>query len=130
MASISWNLNIKATGQTPISASRAAQAVEAIDRIAVSLAPGDTDAVVEIQPGSATAIALLLVKSDQYGSNFSFKASDGSTDSAAVTLDAPQIYTNGSVSLFGVDPLQLKLTNSSLDQTAEIEIFVARDATP
>ena len=83
-----------------------------------------------IQPGSAAAIALLLVKSDRYGSDFSFTASDGSTDSSPVTLDAAQIYTNGSVALFGVDPQQLKLTNSSTDQTAEIEIFVARDATP
>ena len=130
MGSFSWTLSIQATGQSPISVSQAAQAVEAVDRIVVSLAPGDTDKVVNIQPGSAAAIALLLVKSDRYGSDFSFTASDGSTDSSPVTLDAAQIYTNGSVALFGVDPQQLKLTNSSTDQTAEIEIFVARDATP
>jgi hypothetical protein len=130
MGSFSWTLSIQATGQSPISVSQAAQAVEALDRIVVSLAPGDTDKVVNIQPGSAAAIALLLVKSDRYGSDFSFTASDGSTDSSPVTLDAAQIYTNGSVALFGMDPQQLKLTNSSTDQTAEIEIFVARDATP
>lgn len=130
MAGFNWKLSVHASGQTPITASRDAQDIEAVDRITVELAPGDADKIVAIQPGSATAISLLLITSDHYGTDFSYRASDGSTDSAAITLDAPQIYSNGNVALFGVDPLQLKLSNSSADQTVAIQVFVARDATP
>lgn len=130
MATISWNLAIQASGQAPISVSTNPQPVEAIDRVVVTLEPGDSDKLIEIQPGGATAIALMAITSDRYGAAFSFKASDGSSDSAPITLDAPQIYSNGSVALFGLDPMQLKLSNTSSDQTAAVEIFVARDATP
>lgn len=130
MASINWNLNVQATGQSPISIATSAQVVEAIDRVEVTLDPGASDKIVDIQPGGAATVALMLITSNLYGTAFSFKASDGVSDSSAVTLDAPQIYSNGSVALFGVDPQQLKFSNTSPDQTAQVEIFVARDATP
>jgi len=114
----------------PLRGPGAAQPVEATDRIEVTIDPGDTDKVVDIEPGGAASIQLRLVKSTRYGTPFSFKASDGSTDSSAVTLDGPQVYIGGSVALFGLDPHQLKFTNTSPDQSAAIAIFVARDATP
>lgn len=130
MPSMSWNVNIQVAGSAPITAPAAAQPVEATDSIQVTIDPGDSDKVVDIQPGGAAAIQLLLIKSNRYGTPFSFKASDGSTDSSAVTLDGPQVYSGGSIALFAVDPLQLKFTNTSPDQSADIAIFVARDATP
>jgi hypothetical protein len=130
MASLSWILNVAITGQLPISKSVAAHAVEAVDRIAVSVDPGAVDSIVDLQPGPASSIQFLLITSNQYGVEFSYKASDGITDSAVVQLDAPQIFTGGSASLFGLAPRQLKFSNSSVDRTADIEILVARDATP
>lgn len=130
MPSMSWNVNIQIAGSAPITAPTAAQPVEATDWVQVTIDPGDADKVVDIQPGGAAAIQLLLVKSNRYGTPFSFKASDGSTDSSAVTLDGPQVYTGGSIALFGLDPRQLKFTNTSPDQSADVAIFVARDATP
>lgn len=130
MANISWNVNIQVSGGPAITASVAAQPVEATDRIEVTLSPGDADKVVDIQPSAANAIHLLMIKSDRYGAAFSFKASDGGADSLAVTLDGPQVFTGGTVALFGRAPRQLKFTNTSPDQTATLEIFVARDATP
>ena len=130
MANISWNVNIQVSGGPAITASMAAQPVEATDRIEVTMSPGDTDKVVDIQPSAANAIHLLMIKCDRYGTAFSFKASDGGADSTAVTLDGPQVFTGGTVALFGRAPRQLKFTNNSPDQTATVEIFVARDATP
>jgi len=130
MASMSWNVSVQIAGSAPVTAPAAAQPVEATDRIEVSVEPGDTDKIVDIQPGGAAAIRLLLIKSTRYGAPFSFKASDASSDSSAVTLDGPQVYTGGSITLFGIDPHQLKFTNTSADQIAAVSIFVARDATP
>ena len=72
-----------------------------------------------------------MIKSNRYDAAFSFKVSDGPTNSAPVTLDGPQVFTGGSVALFGRAPRQLKFSvNASSNQTAIVEIFVARDATP
>jgi len=130
MATLSWNVNIQVTGSPTITAGTAALPVEATDRLEVLIEAGDTDKVVDIQPGPAAAILVLMIKSTRYGTDLTFKASDGGTDTAAVTLDAPQVFTGASAALFGVDPNQLKFTNSSVDQPATIEVFVARDATP
>ncbi len=130
MAKMNWNVNIQITGVPGFTASTAAQPVEATDRVEVVINPGDTDKVVDIQPSDASEIQLILIKSSSYGADFSFMASDGSTDSTAVTLDAPQLFTAGSVVLFGIAPRQLKFSNTSSDQIANVEIFVARDATP
>jgi hypothetical protein len=94
------------------------------------LPPGDADKVLEIQPSGLAAVHLLLIKSSSYGSHLSFKASDGTTDSNAVTLDSPQLFSGGGVTLFGLAPHQLKFTNTSTDKPATVEIHVARDATP
>jgi len=104
--------------------------VEATDRIEVLIAPGDTDKILQIQPGGLAAVQLVLIKSSSYGNHLTFKASDGTTDSAAVTLDGPQLFSGGGVALFGVAPHQLKFANSSTDKPATVEIHVARDATP
>ncbi|AGA89617.1 hypothetical protein Thimo_0778 [Thioflavicoccus mobilis 8321] len=130
MAEMSWTVSIQISGGPNLSASSAPQSVEATDRVAVTLAAGDSDRVIELQPGAASAIRLILIKSSRYGAEFTAKASDGVTDSEPVTLDGPQVLTAGTAALLGVAPQQLKLSNASADQDIEIEVFVARDATP
>ena len=130
MATLSWSLTVQVSGSSSIALSRAPIAVEATDRIQVPIAPGDTDKVVDIQPGAAAALHALLVTSSSYGAHLSFKVSDGTTDSSAVTLDSPQIFSGGSAGLFGVAPRKLKFSNSSTDKAADVDILVARDATP
>ncbi len=130
MGTMSWSVNIQVRGAPAITAATAAQTVEAIDKVEVAIDPGDADKVVDLQPGGPAAIQLIMIRSNRYGAAYSFKASDGTADAAAVTLDAPQVFTGGSVALFGVAPRQLKFSNTSPDQTANVEIFVARDATP
>lgn len=130
MATLTWSMTVLVSGSSSISISRAPIAVEATDRIEVLIAPGDTAKVVEIQPGVATAVHALLVTSTGYGSHLTFVVSDGTTDSSAVTLDSPQVFSGGSIAVFGVAPRRLKFTNSSTDKPATVEILVGRDATP
>jgi hypothetical protein len=130
MISVSWSVTLQVAGSPAVSVSRVPIDVEATDRIEVLIAPGDTDKVLEIQPGGLAAVQLLLIKSSSYGSHLTFKASDGTTDSSAVRLDSPQLFSGGGVALFGIAPHHLKFTNSSTDKPATVEIHVARDATP
>lgn len=133
MAKLTWSITIQVTGAPTMTAAAAEQTVEATDHVSVQIAPGDADKVVEIQPGAATGIQLLVVQANTYSAEnpISFVASDGSTDSAAITLNGPQVFTASGVALFAVDPpTQLKFTNPAAGAAAEVEVFVARDATP
>ena len=107
-----------------------AQAVEATDSVVVVVAPATTDKVVDLQPGAASAIRLLVIKASTYGPDLTYKVSDGTTDSGSITLDAPQIFSGGNASLFGRDPHQLKFSNASTVNEATVQVLVARDATP
>lgn len=131
MANVSWSLSIQVTGGPTVSAREGPIMAEAMDRVEVSIAGGEVDKVVDLQPGSASGIHVLLIKSSQYGSGteITFKVSDGATDGPALTLAGPQFYSGGAVMLLGLDPQSLKFSNASADP-AEIEIFIARDATP
>jgi hypothetical protein len=130
MSIISWGVTVQVDGRVQMSASTAAHPAEAIESLQVTIEQGDTDKVVYLMPGAATSVHVLVIKSTFYGEELTFKASDGSTDSDPVTLSSPQAYSSGSVALFGLDPNQLKFTNTSADQSANVAIFVARDATP
>lgn len=129
MADMTWTVSVQMSGGTTLTAAVAKQSVEATDSIEVTLAAATTDRVVQIQPGKAATIRLLVIKSSTYGSDLTYKVSDGASDSNAVPIDAPQVFSGGSVALFGVDPHQLKLSNAS-DKEVTALIFVARDATP
>jgi hypothetical protein len=132
MPNLSWTTNIQ-IGNDAFSVSRQATPVEAYDRIEVDVEPGTTEAnprVVEIQPGAATRLVLLVIRCNSYPQDLSFKASDGAGDSPKVRLTEPQVFAGGGISLFGLDPKLLKFANPGADSTATIHIFVARDATP
>lgn len=131
MANVSWSLSIQVAGGPTVSAREGPITAEAMDRIDVSIASGEVDKTVDLQPGPASGIHVLLIKSNQYGdgTEITFKVSDGATDGPALTLTGPQFYAGGAVMLLGLDPQSLKFSNASADP-AEIEIFIARDATP
>lgn len=115
----------------PTLALNSAIAAEAYDKIDVAIAPGDAEKVVNIQPGAAAQLRLLVIKSSFYGAELSYVASDGTDDSDAVTLDGPQLFIGpGAIALFGVDPRALKFSNTHATQAAQVEILVGRDATP
>ena len=131
MAMLSWSMTVQIADNAAIPISRSPVDAEAVDRIDVVIAPGDKNKVVNLQPGTTSSIYLLAISSSGYGAYLSFIASDGAKDSATpVTLDSPQVFSGGSLALFGVDLRQLKFTNTSPDKPASVKIIVARDATP
>ena len=135
MANISWSTSIQVAGGPTISITEGPIAAEATDHIEVSIpASEDEDSVTEVnlQPGPATGIHLLSIKSSHYGdgTNITFKTNDGTGgDSEPINLSGPQFYSGGAIALFEQEPKILKFSNSSTS-AVQIEIFVARDATP
>jgi hypothetical protein len=88
---------------------------------------------VEVQPGPADRIALLLVSSSHYGAGLTFVAGDGidaKKDSKPLILAQPLVFAGGTVALLHATPNVLKFTNNLNNQPATIDVYVFRDATP
>ena len=127
MAKLTWSITMQVAGGPTMSFGQDGLNVEAFDRIDVKIGAGDADKAVQIQPGAAGNVRVIVVASDVYSDQLSFKASDGTTDSAKVVLNAPQLYAGGAAALFATDPKQLKLSNAGT-AAANVTVFVARDA--
>lgn len=129
MANVSWSTSIQIAGGPTITATQGPFVAEATDRIEVTI-PNATTLVVDLQPGPSSSIHILLIKSNVYSDNLTFITNDGTTDSTeSIPLTGPQFYSRGSIDLFEQAPNKLKFTNAS-GAPVQIEIFVARDATP
>lgn len=101
-------------------------AVDAYDKISIDV-PDQGNLEVEIQPGGAGSIQLLLVTSSVYGANLKYTVNADNTDRI---LDQPHVLVgSGSVALFGQEPEKLTFDNTT-GEDAQIQILVGRDATP
>ncbi|MBI1395868.1 MAG: hypothetical protein GC151_07795 [Betaproteobacteria bacterium] len=137
MASVTYGMSVQVSGGPQVSVTRSAT-VEAYEKVDVTVDPGGAGAsavTVDLQPGPAAQMRLMLIKSSLYGPELTLVASDGTTDSDEIALTEPQFFLGGAFVLFGgVDPTQLKLRNThtagDATKKASIEILVARDATP
>jgi hypothetical protein len=129
MAKIRWNISVQMDNAPVIAASTATEPVEANDKLVVDIpnTANDEVVVVNVQPGSAEDITLFVVKSSRYDPNIRFSAGD-SLSNNVVRLDAPQIFSGGSIGLLGAAPQQFAFSNQS-EQPVTVEIFVARRAT-
>lgn len=102
-------------------------AIDAYDKISVAVPDGTTDLEVELQPGGAGSIQLLIVKSNVYGDDLKYTVNADTTDHV---LDQPHVLIGtGSVGLYGAEPTKLVFDNA-LGEEAQIQILVGRDATP
>ena len=101
-------------------------AVDAYDKISVDV-PDQQTLDVEVQPGGAGSIQLLVVTSSVYGADLKYTVNADATDHV---LDQPHVLVGtGSVGLFGQEPEKLVFDNKT-GQDAQIQILVGRDATP
>jgi hypothetical protein len=130
MATLNYSIGIQVANGPQIAVTRSRE-IEAFDKLDVPLDPG-TDVVVDLQPGAAAKVMMLLIKPSTAAKELTVKVSDGSTDSPELTLEEPQLFVGDSLKLFGVDPTSLKLKNAfpanDATKKATIEIFVARKA--
>jgi hypothetical protein len=129
MATLNLNIGIQVTNGPQINLNRSRE-IEAFDKVDISLAGGAT-VTVDLQPGTAEQIALLLVKSSKYDKKITLKLK-GTSDSPALTLEEPHVFVNDGATLFTVErPAQVEFTSTLGNDpanTADIEIFVARRA--
>ena len=124
-------LRVEVTGSGTSSATHTVQA-EAYDKIEITVPTGSPNtATVDVQPGGADQVQLLMITASAY-------PMDGSGDAQltysmdggdSVALDAPVLLVgSGAVGLLGTVN-QMVLTNES-DEEIDVSIVVGRDATP
>ena len=103
--------------------------VDAYDKITVAVPDGTTDLDVELQPGGAGSMRLLVIKSSQYGDALTYTVNAGTTEHV---LDQPHVLTGtGAVGLFGSEPTKFVFDNAlGPGKDAQIQILIGRDATP
>ena len=125
---INWTLNVQVPGGPKISDSRVME-VDAYDLIELTVDDGATDKEVGLQPGN-TGVKMLLIKSDHYGNELTYKINDGTDSSGAIALDGPHLlFSEATIGLLQKAPKKA-LFSSTLGKPATIQILVARDATP
>ncbi len=124
---INWTLNVQVVGGPKLSAS-STLALDAYDKIQVGIEAGAADKKVEVQPGGAGHVRFLLITSDPYGEELTYKVNDsGSTK--VIKLDGPHLLVGkGAVELLDPAPSSL-FFSSSLTKDAAVEILIGREAT-
>ena len=123
--SITWQLTVNIPSGPSVTTANAV-AVDAYDRIAVTIPNTNTEVEVDVQPGAAGRVKFLLVRSDRYGDQLTFKAHV--TGNPAHKLDDTLVLVGvGSLDLLGAQVDKLLFTNN-LANPANIEIIVGRQA--
>jgi len=104
--SINWSLNVQVIGGPKVMASDTKE-IEAYDKIEVSIEAETADKEVEIQPGGAGRVQFLLIKSDTYSEDLTYKVNELTK---IIKLDALQVFIgNGAVELLTEPPEKLVL---------------------
>ncbi|MBX3607166.1 MAG: hypothetical protein KF788_17945 [Piscinibacter sp.] len=137
MPAVKMSISLAVAGG-PVLSVAAVENVEAYDVIEVTIPANTTTARrIQLQPASAANVNLLLIQSDLYGPEISYRASNGTADSDPVALLGPQLFGRGVLSLFGNDVLSLLVVNThpapapgAAGRDAHLQILVGRDATP
>jgi hypothetical protein len=116
-----WSVMIRADNGPRIARSGSLK-VEAYDKVAVSVAAGQSQ---EVELGAATAgsIRCLVISPAVTDELLTYEV--GGT---AIPLDEPQFLLGGAIALAG-NPTKLTFTNGTAADT-DIQILVGRDATP
>ena len=100
---INVTLNVQVVGGPKISASLTRE-VEAYDKVKVTVAGGDVNKEVDVQPSLAGQVELLMISlanSNQYGADVTYKVNDTGGD--PIELDAPQVFLGkGAVGLLNL----------------------------
>jgi len=128
---ISWKLNLEIQSGPNIIVTNVVQA-DAYDRIEVKVpdsTPAPTATTVDVQPGAAGKVKLLLIRSSKYGNNLKYNVHD-STTAERVLNDAVFLVGAGSLDLLEdtAAPLDKLLITNTTGQDVVLEIIVGRTA--
>jgi hypothetical protein len=128
---ISWKLNLEIQPGPNIIVTNTVQA-DAYDRIEVKV-PDSTVAptatTVDVQPGAAGKVKLLLIRSTRYGDNLKYQVHDNTTPDRVLN-DAVFLVGAGSLDLLEdpAAPLDKLLVTNTTGQDVVLEIIVGRTA--
>jgi hypothetical protein len=128
---IVWKLTLEIQPGPNIIVTNAVQA-DAYDRIEVKV-PDSTAApkatTVDVQPGAAGKVKLLLIRSTRYGNNLKYQV-HADTTPERVLNDAVFLVGAGSLALLeAAAPLDKLLVTNTTGQDVVLEIIVGRTAT-
>ncbi len=127
---IYWELNVQVSGGPPLSMSNVIP-VEAYDYLNITIdAAADpavgTNANVEVQPGGAGRVQLLVITADQYGGNLTYKVNGAGS---AIALDKPLFLVgDGAMGLLANQPPKTLAFNNKLQSDVSVQILVGRKA--
>jgi len=122
---IKSTMQVEVTGAATIARTHALE-VEAYDKIEITVPAGAGGVDVDVQPGGAGQVQLLLITASDYGAGVEYEV-DASGD--AVALDSPQMFVGaGSVGLLGAVQT-ISFTNPDASDV-DVMVIVGRDATP
>jgi hypothetical protein len=127
---IYWKVEVQAEGGPKIAESQNVS-VEAYDSIDVVVKAGVSEEDVQVQPGGAGQVQLLVIKSSEYSTDltYSVNAAEG-TASNRIKLDTLQMFVgDGAVGLFGATPPQTLYFYNNTSNDITIQILVGRKAT-
>lgn len=129
---ITWKLNLEIQSGPKLQVANTVQ-VDAYDRIEVSVpdSSGTPEATtVDIQPGGAGKIKVLLIRSNRYGDDLVYQVHDDTTDERVLN-DAVFLAGTGSLDLLEdvLAPLDKLLVTNTTGQDVVLEIIVGRSAT-
>jgi hypothetical protein len=100
--------------------------VDAYDMIKVKVPDTTTDMKVELQPGAADQVRLLVVSCDRYSDKVSYKVNDATE---VYPLDSPHVLVGlGGVKMLDSAPTTLKLSNAS-GGDIQVAVLIGRKAT-
>ena len=128
---IAWKLDVEIQSGPNIIVTNTVQA-DAYDRIEVKIPDSTahpTPTTVDVQPGAAGKVKLLLIRSTRYGNNLKYKVHDNNTPERVLN-DAVFLVGAGSLDLLedANAPLDKLLVTNTTGQDVVLEIIVGRSA--
>ncbi len=127
---VNWTVSVQVPAGPRLSQS-GAFSVDAYDKVDVSVAAGQSDVAVELQPGGAGQVHVLVVATDQPSGDLSYKVNATTADSISFDQPVHAFMGAGPVGLLCAadeGPNTLYFTNAG-GQAAKIQVLVGRKAT-
>jgi len=128
---VSWKIDVEIQSGPSVVVTNAVQ-VDAYDRIEVTVpdtTSSPTATTVDIQPGAAGKVKLLVITSTKYGDDLKYKVHDNTTTERTLN-DALFLAGAGGLDLIEdtAAPLDKLLITNTIGQDVVIEIIVGRAA--
>jgi hypothetical protein len=131
MPDIRWSVAVQIAAGPSVARS-AALAVDAYDKVEVTVPAGEENLEVQIAPTDAD-IRFLMMTATPVGAaplDATYRVNDAAGDEHAIDSPLLLLIGAGAVGLMGAVPRSLFLTNNSGTQAVAVEILVGRDPTP